>query len=97
MTDSNSEIVKLQFPFQWEPDVPEITEIEIPRPKVQHVRGINLTQLENDSDELLKLVQKLTNKSPRFLDKIDMIDMMKIIEVVRGFLQSSPPTGGTAS
>lgn len=81
--------VKLEYPFEWA-EGETISEVEIPRPKAFHMRGINVKRLESETDEMFKLLQKLLGQPPKFLDRMDFVDVQKIMEVVEGFLQNGP-------
>lgn len=94
--DDKNVTVQLDDPFEWESDKDQITEIVVQYPRVHHIRGVNLTKCDDDSDEIIKLCTKLIGKSPRFIDRISFKDMTKIIDVVKGFLSPSPTTGETA-
>lgn len=96
LTDENN-IVKLplEAPFKYGDET--ITEVEIPRVRAVHMRGINGKKVESgDMDELLKLVQKLLFKPTKYIDSLDMVDVMTIGEVVGYFLSNGPKAGGTA-
>ncbi len=89
------EVVTLEYPFEWTKGE-TISEIKLPRPKAFHVRGINFKKIEDqDADEILKFVQRLSGHPPKFVDKIDIMDIQKIATVVSGFLDSGPETGQT--
>lgn len=94
MSESESVTVTLDFPFDWT-EGEKITQVEIPRPKAFHMRGLNVKRLESETDEMFKLVQKLLGQPPKFLDKMDFADVQKIMEVVSGFLPSGPKDGKT--
>ena len=93
MSKEESVTVKLDFPFDWT-EGETITEIEIPRPKASHMRGLNVKRLESETDEMFKLIQKLIVQPPKFLDKIDFSDFTKIMKVVEDFLQPGAELGG---
>ena len=89
MSKDEKATVTLDFPFEWT-EGETISEIEIPRPKAHHMRGLNVKRLETDTDEMFKLLQKLIGQPPKFLDRIDFQDITKMMKVVEGFLQPGP-------
>lgn len=95
MDDEQGTKVQLKHPFKFG-ETREITEILIPRPKAKHIRGINFNKLgSGDADEILKLIQRLTGESTKFVDMIDLEDVLTIGEVVEDFLPNTPATGTT--
>lgn len=93
MSKQDSVTVTLDFPFDWT-EGETISEIEIPRPKAIHMRGLNVKRLESETDEMFKLIQKLIGQPPKFLDKMDFSDILKIKTVVEDFLQPGAPSAG---
>lgn len=94
MSESTATIT-LKYPFEWA-DGETISEIEVPRPKAMHMRGLNIKRLQTDTDEMFKLLQKLLGQPPKFIDKMDFEDVQEIMETVSSFLESGPKTGPTA-
>lgn len=93
----NSVTVKLDFPFEWT-EGEQVTEVEIPRPRAFHMRGLDAKKLESDIDEQFKLLQKLLGQPAKFLDKMAFSDAQKLMEAVQSFLPSgAPATGQTPS
>ena len=96
--DDASQVIELTYPFEWDNQDEKITEIEIPRPKAKHIRGMNFKKIESgDADEVLKLIQKLTGHPPKLIDRLDIIDIQKIGDVISSFLDSGPAIGQTPS
>ena len=86
-------IVTLEYPFTWR-EGEEITEIDLPRPKAMHIRGLNFKKIENgDADEILKLIQKLTGQPPKWVDKIDLADIIQLADKIQDFLPNGPQAG----
>lgn len=102
MSKDDKITVTLDFPFEWtEGNI--VSEIEIPRPKAHHMRGLNVKRLESETDEMFKLLQKLIGQPPKFIDRLDFQDFTKIMKVVEDFLQpgdssdSEPKTDSTTA
>lgn len=89
--NTETKTIKLKHPFEWGDET--ISEIELPRPKAGHMRGLNVKRLQEETDEMFKLVQKLLNQPPKFLDRMDFVDVQTIMEAVGDFLPSGPATG----
>lgn len=78
--------VTLQDPFEWAGE--QVTEIEVPRPMVFHMRGLNTKRLSEETDEMFKLLQKLLGVIPKYMDKLSFADSMELLGVVNDFLPS---------
>lgn len=90
-SDKGGRIVQLQDPFKYGDDT--ITEIEVPKPMVYHMRGLNVKKLQEDTEEMARFLQKLLTQPPKFVDKISFADFQELMDVANDFLQPGQPTG----
>lgn len=67
--------------------------LQMRRPKAGDFRG--LKGMDKPFDMILDFAAALTDLSPAVLDRLDVEDMPKLIEVVSGFLGGFPGTGKT--
>jgi len=94
-TDDGQKIIPLDYPFQYGDE--QITDIQIPRIKAHHMRGINGKKLDDgDIEEMLKLIQALVGKGRKYIDNIDMVDIQTIGAVLQDFFPNGPTTGKPA-
>lgn len=87
--------IELKHPFDFGENR-HISKFTIQRPKAIHMRGVNFQKIEDkEGDEILKLIHKLSGEPPRVVDRLDLSDVMAIMEVVQAFLPSGPESGPT--
>lgn len=67
--------------------------LSLRRPKAGDFRG--LKGMDMPFDMILDFAAALSDLSPAVLDRLDVEDMPKLIEVVSGFLGGFPGTGKT--
>jgi hypothetical protein len=65
--------------------------LQLRRPKAGDFRG--LKGMDKPFDMILDFAATLSGLTPAIIDRIDVGDMPKLIEVVSGFLGESPVTG----
>jgi len=65
--------------------------LQLRRPKAGDFRG--LKGMDKPFDMILDFAATLSDLSPAIIDRIDVEDMPKLIEVVSGFLGTSLATG----
>lgn len=70
-----------------------ISVLTLRRPKAGDFRG--LKGMDQPFDMILDFSASLSDLSPAIIDRIDVEDMPKLIEVVSGFLGAFPVTGKT--
>ena len=68
-----------------------VSVLQLRRPKAGDFRG--LTGMDKPFDMILDFAAALTDLTPAVLDRLDVEDMPKLIEVVSGFLGGFPGTG----
>lgn len=67
--------------------------LKIRRPKAGDFRG--LKGVDQPFDMILDFAAKLSDLTPAIIDRLDVEDMPRVIEVVSGFLGGFPGTGKT--
>ncbi|MQY50178.1 phage tail assembly protein [Rhodocyclus gracilis] len=70
-----------------------ISLLQLRRPKAGDFRG--LKGMDKPFDMILDFAAALTDLTPAVIDRLDVEDMPKLIEVVSGFLGGFPATGKT--
>ncbi len=70
----------------------EVKELTLRRPKLKHLKGINLDQMNGEA--IIDLVAKLADIPPSSAEEIDGEDLAAISEVIGGFFGPSRATGG---
>ncbi|WP_374342572.1 phage tail assembly protein [Azonexus sp.] len=70
-----------------------ISTLILRRPKAGDFRG--LKGMDMPFDMILDFAASLSDLSPAVIDRLDVEDMPKLIEVVSGFLGGFPATGKT--
>lgn len=80
----------LQEPFNFGSE--EITEIVLKRPKGKHLKKL---PMEPTMGDFLDLAARLCDRSPAFIDEMDVIDVQEVAEIVQGFLGNGQKTGGS--
>lgn len=86
---SNTVTIELEFPVTLKmkngrTERDEIIDtVELRRPKVKDIKGLNLEQLEGDDLEVL--VRRLSGLDRAVMAEIDVTDFLKLAEVIGGF------------
>ncbi|MBS1247425.1 MAG: hypothetical protein H6R48_214 [Proteobacteria bacterium] len=83
--------IKLTHPLAYGDTT--VSVLKMRRPKAGDFRG--LKGMDKPFDMILDFAAALTDLSPAVLDRLDVEDMPKLIEVVSGFLGGFPGTGKT--
>jgi len=85
-------VIKLKHAIQVEGI--NITELTLRRPKLKHLRGINLDQMTGDS--IIELISRLADIPPSSTEDIDGEDIEAVSEVIGGFFGPSPAIGDSS-
>lgn len=65
-------------------------------PVAKDLRGMSLRELDK-ADNLITLVGRLTDTPPSVIERVEMVDLLALLEVVTAFLPSGPRTGSAAA
>ena len=84
-----SRTITLKHPFN--DDGEEIKEITLPRPKVKHLKAMDMGDGEVDKATLL--IASLSGVKPHVVEQIDAEDFAEISSVVADFFGGNLPTG----
>lgn len=66
-----------------------INSVELRRPKVKDIKGIDLEKIEGDS--LVTLVGRLSGLDSHIFSEIDVTDFLKMAEAIGGFFPKPSP------
>lgn len=80
--------IKLNTPIQNGTET--IAELEMKRPKAKHFRGM---PAKIGMDEMLDLAARSCGQPPSVIDELEADDMMRVLEVVGDFLESTRRIG----
>lgn len=86
---TNTTKVVLVEPIQFGTE--KIIELEIRKPKAKDFRKMPMNPTFGD---MLTLLSALTGREPPVLDELGVEDLMKVSEVVAGFIPGGLATGG---
>lgn len=82
----------LQHPINVEGS--DVTELQIRRPKLKDLKGLNLADLESLSGEaLIQLISSLAEIPPSSAEQIDVADFDAIGDMIQSFFPEPKKTG----
>ena len=73
----------------------EVTCVTITRPKAKHLKVA--ARFKTDEEQSLALVGPLTGLTDREVDELDLVDLMRIGDIIKGFTQPGRRSGATTS
>lgn len=80
--------LKLQHPIEFDGNT--ITELELARPKMKHLK--NMGQNFSLADIML-IASKVSGQPNKVIEELDGADGMRLAEIIGSFLESTPKTG----
>lgn len=80
--------LKLKEPITWGSET--IAELEIRKPKAKDLRGL---PLQMGFGDMLKLAARCAGQPDPVIDELSIEDTTALLEVLGGFMGSSPATG----
>lgn len=85
------EKIELEYPLELKNgDIVET--VSLRRPTIKELRVIKNPE-QPTFDEMLRMAQACSDLDPPIFDRIDVVDSLKIVEVIGGFFTSGRTTG----